>query len=131
MDLDGDAHLRPFFETWLRVFIFESRLDPQLRELSILRVLWRCERRFEWGNHYRLARGAGVDRETIASMKTGDPARDLDGPMALVVRAADDVVDIGHVTANTLERPLSVVQSPMNSGWPRLPKLSRSPARSR
>jgi hypothetical protein len=104
MNLDPEAHLTPFFETWLRVFIFESSLDPHLRELAILRVLWRCERPFEWGNHYRLARGAGVDRETIASIKTAEPARDLDGPVALVVRAADDVVDVGHVTPGTLEQ---------------------------
>jgi hypothetical protein len=98
-----DPHLGPFFETWLRIFIYESRLDPQLRELAILRVLWRCRRRFEWGNHYRFARVAGASRETIASIKTAEPDRDLDGPVALVVRAADDVVDLGHLALETVE----------------------------
>jgi alkylhydroperoxidase family enzyme len=99
-----DTHLKPFYETWLRTFIYEGRLDPQLRELAILRVLWRCGRRFEWGNHYRFARGAGVARETIASVKTADPTRDLDGPVAVVVRAADDVVDHGFVRAGTIDQ---------------------------
>ena len=112
MNLEGDAHLTPFFETWLRVFIFESRLDPELRELAILRVLWRCERRFEWGNHYRLARVAGIDRETIASIKTADPGRDLDGPIAVVVRAADDVVDVGYVTTSTLDQLRTLFSDP-------------------
>ena len=107
-----DTHLKPFFETWLRVFIYEGRLDPHLRELAILRVLWRCGRRFEWGNHYRLARVAGIDRETIASVKSADPAEDLDGPVALVVRAADDVVDAGHVTASTLEQLRALFDDP-------------------
>src|SRR5215470_2334439 len=112
MDLEADAHLTPFFETWLRVFIFESRLDPQLRELAILRVLWRCQRRFEWGNHYRLARVAGVERETIASIKTADPARDLEGSIAVVVRAADDVVDVGYVTLSTVEQLQTLFPDP-------------------
>jgi hypothetical protein len=103
MSRDPDPHLEPFFETWLRTFIYESRLDPQLRELAILRVLWRCRRPFEWGNHYRLARGAGTSRETIASIKTAQPDRDPDGPLAFVVRAADDIVDHGYITPGTVE----------------------------
>jgi alkylhydroperoxidase family enzyme len=109
-----DDHLGPFFEMWLRTFIYESRLDPQLRELAILRVLWRCARRFEWGNHYRFARVTGASQETVASIKTAEPARDLEGPLAIVVQAADDVVDQGFVTPDTVERVKTVFPDPQH-----------------
>jgi len=97
-----DPHLAPFFETWLDTFIFHGRLDPKLRELAILRVMWRCRQAFEWGNHYRLARNAGVTREEVLAIRTATPEHDLAGPVALVVRAADDVVDDGSVSEPTM-----------------------------
>ncbi len=97
-----DPHLAPFFETWLDTFIFHGRLDPKLRELAILRVMWRCGQAFEWGNHYGLARNAGVTRDEVLAIRTPDPDRDLDGPVAVVVRAADEVVDAGCLSEATM-----------------------------
>jgi hypothetical protein len=97
-----DPHLAPFFETWLDTFIFKGRLDPKLREFAILRIMWRCGQAFEWGNHYRLARQAGVVREEVLAIRTPNPDRDLRGPVAVVVRAADDVVDAGCLGEDTM-----------------------------
>lgn len=97
-----DPHLAPFFHTWLDTFIFGGRLDPRLRELAVLRIMWRCGQAFEWGNHYRFARDAGVTREEVVAIRTPEPARDLAGPVALVVRAADEVVDDGCVAEATM-----------------------------
>jgi hypothetical protein len=97
-----DPHLTPFFETWLDTFIFHGRLDAKLRELAILRIMWRCEQAFEWGNHYRLARNAGVTREQVLAIRTPTPEQDLEGSVAAVVRAADEVVDAGCVTEATM-----------------------------
>ena len=36
--LDTSPQLRAFFECWLDTFIFKGRIDPRLRELTILRV---------------------------------------------------------------------------------------------
>src|SRR5262245_2665421 len=97
-----DAHLASFFEAWLDTFIFHGRLDARLRELAILRVMWRCGQAFEWGNHYRLARNVGVSREEVLRIRTANPERDLEGPLAVVVRAADEVVDAGCVSEKTM-----------------------------
>ena len=70
--------------------------------------MWRCDQSFEWANHYRMARNVGVSREEILAIRTVDPARDLDGDVALVIRAADDVVDRGHITPET-HRALAAV----------------------
>jgi len=99
--LDSNAQLRAFFECWLDTFIFKGHVDPRLRELAILRVMWRCNQSFEWANHYRLARGTGLSPAEITAIRTADPERDLPPDIAVVARAADDVVDLGHLRADT------------------------------
>jgi alkylhydroperoxidase family enzyme len=98
-----DFHLQPFYETWLDTFLFSGRIDPRLRELAILRVMWRCNRPFEWGQHYRHARQAGVTRDEVVSIRTSSPQRDLAGAVGVVVRAADEVVDDAAVSEQTLD----------------------------
>jgi alkylhydroperoxidase/carboxymuconolactone decarboxylase family protein YurZ len=97
-----DPHLAPFLETWLDTFIFQGRLEARLRELPILRIMWRYGQAFEWGNHYRLARQAGITKEEILAIRTAAPGRDLNGPVALVVKAADEVVDVGYLHEDTM-----------------------------
>ena len=99
---DIDQHLAPFFEVWLDTFLFHGRLDPRLRELAILRIMWRCKQAFEWGNHYRLARNVGITKEEVLAIRTPNPERDLADPVRIVVRAADQVVDDGCVSEETM-----------------------------
>jgi len=108
----SDPHLAPFFEMWLDTFIFHGRLDPKLRELAILRVMWRCRQAFEWGNHYRLAREAGLTEEEVIAIRTPAPDRDLEGAVALVVRAADEVIDDGYVVEETMVALQAVFPGP-------------------
>jgi alkylhydroperoxidase family enzyme len=104
-----DLHLRPFFEAWLDTFIYRGRLDAQLRELAILRVMWRCQQAFEWGNHYRHARHAGVTPAQVLAIRTAQPDHDLEGPIRLVVRAADEVVDAGALSEQTASEVLAML----------------------
>jgi len=94
--------LQQFLECYLDTFIFNGNVDPRIRELTILRVLWRCGAAYEWGNHYRLGRNAGLSREEIVAIRTEEPERDLAGEVATAVRAADDVVELGRITPETL-----------------------------
>jgi alkylhydroperoxidase/carboxymuconolactone decarboxylase family protein YurZ len=108
-----DPALAPFFHAWLDTFIFHGRLDPRLRQLAILRVMWRCGQAFEWGNHYRIARNEGVTREDILAIRTAAPDRDLHGAVAVVVRAADDVVDDGRISEETMAALGAVFPGPL------------------
>jgi Carboxymuconolactone decarboxylase family len=99
----SNPQLQTFFECWLDTFIFHGNVDPRLRELAILRVMWRCNQSYEWANHYRMARNVGLSREDILAIRTRAPERDLDGDVVVVVRAADDIVDRGHLTPDTYE----------------------------
>src|SRR6266581_4245292 len=76
--LRSSPQLRTFFECWLDTFIFNGHVDPRLRELTILRVMWRCNRSYEWANHYRLARNVGLSRDDIVAIRTSTPEGDLD-----------------------------------------------------
>jgi alkylhydroperoxidase family enzyme len=99
--LDMSSQLRSFFACWLETFILKGQVDPALRERAILRVMWRCNQPFEWANHYRLARDIGLSDEDVLAVRTASPTRDLSAGPALVVRAADEVVDLGHLTPAT------------------------------
>jgi hypothetical protein len=99
--LDSSPQLRAFFECWLDTFIFKGRIDPRLRELTILRIMWRCNQSFEWAHHYRLASSVGLSAGEILAIRTSNPgelARDVE----IVARAADDIVDHGHLRPETL-----------------------------
>jgi hypothetical protein len=107
-----DPHMAPFFEMWLDTFIFHGRLDPRLREFAILRIMWRCNAPLEWGNHYQLARQAGITREEVLSIRTDHPDRDLSGAALLAVRAADQMVDSGILTPQTMTLLADEVSDP-------------------
>jgi alkylhydroperoxidase family enzyme len=109
---ETSAQLQRFLECYLDTFIFKGNLDPRLRELAVLRVLWRCQAAYEWGNHYRLGRNAGLSREEIVAIRTEDPERDLAGQVAIAVRAADEVVDLGRISPETLAACRTVLTDP-------------------
>jgi hypothetical protein len=98
-----DAQLRAFFERWLDTFVFNARLDPHLRELAILRTMWRTGQSLEWANHYRLARSIGVTRDDVLAIRTSAPEQELAGDRALVARVVDEFVDHRALTPETME----------------------------
>jgi len=99
----GDEQLSAFFEQWLDTFVFNARLEPHLRELAILRTMWRTGQSLEWANHYRLARSIGVSRDDVLAIRTSTPEQDLDGDHALVARVVDEFVDHRALTPQTME----------------------------
>jgi 4-carboxymuconolactone decarboxylase len=109
--LADHPQLRHFLEVWLDTFILHGRVDPRLRQLTILRVAWRCNQPFEWANHYRRAIREGVTDQDVLSIRTPDPAR-LGGPVGVVVRAADEVVDLGLVSPSTYASCAEVFPDP-------------------
>lgn len=49
----------------------DSTIPPHARELAILRVAWRRRCRYEWAQHVRIARRAGVTDAEIAMARAG------------------------------------------------------------
>jgi hypothetical protein len=100
--LASNPQLQTYITTYLETFIFNGSVDPLLREQTILRIMWRLNQPYEWGNHYRMAKKAGLSDGDILAVRSSDPDHALQGPAALVVRAADEMVDIGRLTPPTM-----------------------------
>ncbi len=70
-----------------------STLPARDRELLILRTAWRCGAEYEWAQHVRLARKAGVDGKDIQRCRLGPDADGWDDFDATLLRAADELHD--------------------------------------
>lgn len=99
--LDANPQLRAFLECWLDTFLFNGTVDARLRESTILRVMWRCGRSFEWANHYKLARQVGMTDEEVVAIRAPAPKEALPDDVAVVMSAADEMVDLGRLTPAT------------------------------
>jgi len=99
--LDAHPQLRTYVETFLKTFILEGKIDPRLRELVILRIAWRCAQPFEWAQHYRRARSAYITDADILLMRSDDLRVVADEALRLLAGAADEVVDLGRISAGT------------------------------
>lgn len=70
----------------------ESALDPQLREIAILRVGFLSGASYETHQHKRVGRNVGLSDEKIAALEH-DPASAVFSPIErLIVRYTDEVV---------------------------------------
>ena len=88
---------------WLplaRKLLFGSSLPPRDRELVILRVAWQCNAHYEWGQHVRLAREAGLTDEEIVRVAHGGAWHDAD--FALVT-AVDELIEKHCLSDGTWE----------------------------
>ena len=69
-----------------------ATITPHIRELAILRVAWRRRCQYEWAQHVRLARKAGVTDEEIARIRAGATSEETgDGIVGLVIAAVDEL----------------------------------------
>lgn len=73
---------------------YRTSLDARTREIAILVVAATLHSDFEWVAHERLARTAGVEKETIARIADG---RAPDGEHRVVVRAARELLTDGDL----------------------------------
>lgn len=71
--------------------LFKSTLPPREREILILRIGWLCQAEYEWGQHVRIGKAAGLDETTIACIKEGPNAPGLDPFESLLLRAVDEL----------------------------------------
>jgi alkylhydroperoxidase family enzyme len=70
--------------------LFRSTVPPRLRELAILRVAHRTGSEYEWGQHVRMGRDAGLTDDDIAAVQRGEAAQDFD---RTVIAGVDELMD--------------------------------------
>jgi alkylhydroperoxidase family enzyme len=74
-----------------RHVIGQTSLPPRERELLILRTGWHCQSGYEFGQHRRMGREAGLSDAEIARVIQGPDAPDWEPFDATLLRAADEL----------------------------------------
>jgi 4-carboxymuconolactone decarboxylase len=81
------------FRKWLPFGgkLLAGKLPARDRELLILRTGWNCDAPYEWAQHVRIARRAGVTDEEIERVKAAPDAPGWDPFDATLIQAADEL----------------------------------------
>ncbi len=69
----------------------DSLLDPETRELAILRTAWNINSAYEWGHHVEAAKAAGLTDDQIARIARGPSASGWADKQRAVLQAADEL----------------------------------------
>jgi 4-carboxymuconolactone decarboxylase len=79
------------FVAWGAFVLRQSSLPERERELLILRVGWNCRAGYEWAQHARIGRGAGLTAEELTGIKRGPDWEAWSEQDRLLLRAADEL----------------------------------------
>lgn len=83
-------------------FLMDGRLPAREREVVILRIGWRCRSPYEFGQHRRLGREAGLTDAEIARCADADTSEgEWSAGDAALVALADDMCDTDTVSDAT------------------------------
>lgn len=73
--------------------LYASSLAPRERELLILRTAWLARAEYEWGQHAKIPRRAGVSDAESARVAQGPEAAGWTAEEAELLRAADELCE--------------------------------------
>lgn len=84
--------------------LFHSTLSARDREMVTVRVAWLRRGEYEWAQHVRMARAAGMSDEEVDALRAG-PDAPVWGPRdAALLRSVDEIVADRYVSDETWER---------------------------
>ena len=89
---------------WLKFATYaltKSSLDPRTRELAVLRVGWRCDAPYEWGQHVVVGRAVGLTDDDVARVAAGADAPGWTPAEAAALRATDELHDGATISDRT------------------------------
>ncbi|TGD72678.1 carboxymuconolactone decarboxylase family protein [Mangrovimicrobium sediminis] len=91
----------------------KGELPFRTRELIILRVGWLCQAPFEWAQHVKAGKRAGLTSEEIDRVTRGSADPDWDEADAAILRAVEEMFDDAMITDETfatLEKHFTMAQ---------------------
>jgi alkylhydroperoxidase family enzyme len=71
----------------------ESKLEPRIRELAILRVAWRTGSGYEWNQHRRMGGDQGLTDAQLGAVPKGPSSAVWTPIERAVLTAADEMID--------------------------------------
>ena len=89
------------FSAWGGFVLLQSSLPARERELLILRVGWNCRCGYEWAQHARIGRGAGLTAEELTGIKRGPGFAGWSEQDRLLLSAADELADTHFISDAT------------------------------
>lgn len=82
------------FRAWLPFATYvlrDNTLPPRERELVILRIGWLCKSEYEWAQHVRIGKRAGLTDDDVRRIRQGPEAAGLDDLDRLLLVATDEL----------------------------------------
>jgi alkylhydroperoxidase family enzyme len=79
----------------------DSRLEPRIRELAILRVAWRTGSGYEWSQHRRMGGDEGLTDAQLNAVPKGPTSSIWTPTERAVLAAADEMIDHFAVSDET------------------------------
>ena len=98
------AHRPDLFSNWLEFahsLLFHGKLAPRDREILIMRSAVTCEAEYEYSQHLRFAREAGITEDEIAAFQVGADSSVWNGASRALIVAADEMHDQNTVSDAT------------------------------
>jgi alkylhydroperoxidase family enzyme len=79
----------------------ESKLEPRIRELAILRVAWRTGSGYEWNQHRRMGADEGLTEAQLDALVEGPSSTVWTSTERAVLTASDEMIDHFAVSDET------------------------------
>lgn len=104
------------YRQWLPFATYILRansMPPRDREIAILRIGWLCRSEYEWGQHMRMGRRAGLTDDEMRRIAVGPQAPDWSAHDRLLLQATDELhadACIADATWQALSRTYSKQQ---------------------
>ncbi len=86
--------------------LFKSSLPPREREMAILRIGWLCRSGYEFHQHTRIGREAGLSDAEIERLKSSPDAPGWSESESALLRAVDDLHGDQFISDDTWKRLL-------------------------
>jgi alkylhydroperoxidase family enzyme len=83
--------------------LLNNSIPERERELLILRIGWLCQSEYEWGQHVRIGKAAGLTHEDIVRIMAGPDAQGISNLDKLLLQAADELHKSAVITDATWE----------------------------
>lgn len=81
--------------------LYENGIDDRLRELVILRVAWRLDSAYEWGQHVPVALESGATTDELDRLRADIDLADWGALEGAALRATDELLDDADVSDAT------------------------------
>jgi 4-carboxymuconolactone decarboxylase len=87
--------------TFATYILRDNSLPPRDREILILRIGWLCHSEYEWAQHVRIGKRAGLSDDDVRRISEGPAAAGLSEGDRLLLQATDELHDDACLSEST------------------------------